>query len=89
MLLLALALSSTLSSVRGPALRGPAPRVFAVGECLWDGLPGGIFLGGSPLNVAAHLAARGAHATIACAIGNDRLGLEVGGSRRAAGKNSR
>jgi fructokinase len=52
-------------------------RVLTIGECLWDGLPGGCFLGGAPLNVAAHLAARGARAKFAAAVGDDRLGKDA------------
>lgn len=52
-------------------------RVLTIGECLWDGLPSGCFLGGAPLNVAAHLAARGAKAKFAAAVGDDRLGKDA------------
>ena len=30
--------------------------ILSVGECLWDSLPSGLYLGGAPLNVAVHVA---------------------------------
>jgi fructokinase len=53
------------------------PNVLCVGEALFDGLPSGIFLGGSPLNVACHLADQGADVRYASAVGKDRLGTEA------------
>lgn len=52
-------------------------RVVCVGELLWDSLPDGLFLGGAPFNVAAHLAARGVRSAIATRVGDDRLGEEA------------
>jgi len=47
------------------------------GECLWDILPGGIFLGGAPLNVAYHLSRHGIRTTLVSAVGRDFLGDEA------------
>jgi fructokinase len=51
--------------------------VFCFGEVLWDCLPRGLFLGGAPLNVAAHLARLGVPAFMVSAVGNDVLGREA------------
>ena len=60
------------------ALTAPAvPRAMCIGECLFDSLPGGLHLGGAPLNVAVHLRALGADVTYASAVGSDRLGAEA------------
>ena len=59
------------------AVAGSVPRVLTIGECLWDGLPSGCFLGGAPLNVAAHLAAKGAAVSYISAVGDDRLGKDA------------
>ena len=56
-------------------------EVVCVGELLWDSLPEGLFLGGAPFNVAAHLAALGVPTAIATRVGSDRLGEEA--ARRA------
>ena len=69
-LIIALLLSVHASS----ALR---PSVLCIGECLFDGLPAGIFLGGAPLNAAVHLQQRGVSASFASAVGRDRLGREA------------
>ena len=53
------------------------PAVLCVGECLFDGLPDGIFLGGAPLNVAVHLSELGVRTSFASAVGDDRLGVEA------------
>ena len=42
-------------------------RVVSFGAVLWDVLPRGIFLGGAPLNVAAHLSKLGAEVTMVSA----------------------
>ncbi len=49
-------------------------KVVCFGEVLWDALPKGIYLGGSPLNVALNLDNLGVNSTIVSAVGNDRLG---------------
>ena len=60
----------------------PPSEVLCVGEVLWDALPGGLFLGGAPFNVACHLRAAGTPVTMVSRVGADRLGDEV--LRRAA-----
>lgn len=52
-------------------------KVVSFGAVLWDILPRGIFLGGAPLNVAAHLSKIGAEAYMVSAVGNDFLGDEA------------
>jgi len=75
-MLVSVALLSFLAGTSALAI-GAAPHVLTIGECLWDGLPAGCFLGGAPLNVAAHLASRGARVSFAAAVGNDRLGQDA------------
>jgi fructokinase len=53
-----------------------------VGEVLWDALPAGLFLGGAPFNVAAHVRAAGLPVALVSRVGADQLGEEV--RRRAA-----
>ena len=53
------------------------PVITCVGEVLWDALPGGIFLGGAPLNVCLNLNRLGAKARIVSRVGKDRLGREA------------
>ena len=48
-------------------------KVICFGEVLWDALPKGIYLGGSPLNVAFNLNNLGVKSTIVSAVGKDRL----------------
>lgn len=51
------------------------PVIVAVGETLWDLLPGGAaHLGGAPTNIAIHAAALGAEAWLVSAVGNDPRG---------------
>ena len=52
----------------------PSPSIVCVGETLWDVLPHGEFLGGAPLNVAAHLARLGTPVRLVTRVGNDRRG---------------
>lgn len=51
-------------------------RVLAVGELLWDLLPGGprLGLGGAPFNVVAHIGRLGQQTAILTGVGNDPLG---------------
>lgn len=51
--------------------------IICFGEVLWDCLPAGLFLGGAPYNVAAHLVQLGRSAVPVSALGNDQLGREV------------
>ena len=60
----------------------PKSEILCVGEVLWDSLPAGLFLGGSPFNVACHLRAAGLPVTMVSRVGSDQLGDEV--LRRAA-----
>ncbi|SHG10085.1 fructokinase [Fodinibius roseus] len=52
-------------------------NVLCVGEVLWDSLPGGLFLGGAPLNVCYHLNQLGIPADMCSRVGDDRLGKEA------------
>lgn len=54
-----------------------APRFACFGEILWDVLPRGIFMGGAPLNVAAHLARLGCHAELISRLGQDTRGRDA------------
>lgn len=49
-------------------------RTLCVGEILWDIIGNTPFLGGAPLNAAAHLAKFGAESYLLSAVGNDELG---------------
>ena len=60
----------------------PKSEILCFGEVLWDSLPSGLFLGGSPFNVACHMRAAGLPVSMVSRIGADRLGDEV--LRRAA-----
>lgn len=53
------------------------PRILAIGEILWDLLPGGKQLGGAPANFAFHCRSLGADASLVTRIGEDALGREV------------
>ena len=61
------------------------PSLFCMGEVLWDVLPDGRFLGGAPLNVAAHAVKAGAQATVFSTVGADDLGREAIAAARAHG----
>ena len=52
-------------------------RILAVGEILWDLLPGGKQLGGAPANFAYHAHALGAEALIVSRVGDDPAGREI------------
>lgn len=52
-------------------------KVLCIGEVLWDALPGGLYLGGAPLNVCYHLNQLGITADMCSKVGNDRLGKEA------------
>ncbi len=53
------------------------PQFLCVGEVLWDALPGGLFLGGAPFNVACQLHEIGERVTFASRLGDDELGREI------------
>jgi fructokinase len=63
--------------------------VFCFGEVLWDCLPKGLFLGGAPLNVAAHLAKLGVPSGMISAVGDDVLGDEALARMEAYGIDTR
>jgi len=50
------------------------PRVVALGELLWDLLPGGPCLGGAPANVAYHATRAGGRGALISCVGQDELG---------------
>ncbi|MCK5821811.1 MAG: carbohydrate kinase [Bacteroidales bacterium] len=52
-------------------------QMAGIGELLWDILPDGRKLGGSPMNVAYHCQAAGIKSAVVSAIGNDKLGSEI------------
>ena len=54
-----------------------AASILCVGELLWDSLPDGLYLGGAPFNVAAHLHALGIPVAMLSRVGRDRLGAEA------------
>jgi fructokinase len=54
-----------------------SPLILALGEILWDLLPGGKQLGGAPANFAYHAAQLGADARVISAVGDDELGREI------------
>lgn len=60
-------------------------KVICVGETLWDVLPSGEFLGGAPLNVAAHLSRLGVDARLVTRIGTDTRGREALATIQAIG----
>lgn len=53
------------------------PVTMSLGEVLWDMLPDGKALGGSPTNVAWHAAQLGADAHVVSSVGRDDLGTEI------------
>lgn len=53
------------------------PRVFSLGEVLWDLLPSGPVLGGAPANFACHARALGAETTLVSRVGDDESGREI------------
>ena len=61
------------------------PSLFCMGEVLWDVLPGGRFLGGAPLNVAAHAVKAGAEAAVFSTVGADDFGADAIAAARSHG----
>ncbi|MEY4377803.1 MAG: hypothetical protein RJB26_2353 [Pseudomonadota bacterium] len=61
------------------------PSLLCMGEVLWDVLPGGRFLGGAPLNVAAHAVKAGASAAVFSTVGADELGQDAIAAARSHG----
>lgn len=52
-------------------------KIICYGEIVWDALPRSLYLGGAPLNVAAHLAKLNVPVSMVSRIGEDVLGEEV------------
>lgn len=52
-------------------------NVLSFGEVLWDVYPEQKYIGGAPLNFAAHFVKNGGKAAMLSAVGNDALGLET------------
>ena len=52
-------------------------RMAGIGELLWDLLPDGKQLGGSPMNVVYHCQAAGIDSVVVSAVGNDLPGHEI------------
>ena len=52
-------------------------NVLSFGEVLWDVYPEQKYIGGAPLNFAAHFVKNGGKASMLSAVGNDELGLET------------
>lgn len=63
--------------------------ILCVGETLWDVLPHGEFLGGAPLNVAAHLTRLGSSALLVSRVGADARGHLALEQMRALGLDTR
>ena len=51
-------------------------KLLSFGEVLWDVYPDARFIGGAPMNVAAHMAKQGHDSYLLSAVGNDEL--EIG-----------
>ena len=49
-------------------------RLLSFGEVLWDVYPDKRFIGGAPMNFAAHFVKHGGDASMISALGNDELG---------------
>ena len=52
-------------------------NVLSFGEVLWDVYPDNKYIGGAPLNFAAHFVKNGGKASMLSAVGNDELGHET------------
>lgn len=52
-------------------------KILSFGEVLWDVFDSGAFIGGAPLNFAAHLAKMGENTYILTSVGNDDLGAKT------------
>ena len=71
---------SKISATSEASADASLPRVLCVGETLYDSLPTGLFLGGAPTNVAAHLASilsSPETVGIAACVGDDQLGRDA------------
>ena len=52
-------------------------KILSFGEIIWDVYSDGAFIGGAPLNLAAHAALQGADAWAVSAVGDDELGKKA------------
>ena len=52
-------------------------KLLSFGEVLWDVYPDNKFIGGAPMNFAAHFAKQGGSAAMISALGNDSLGCDA------------
>lgn len=52
-------------------------KLLSFGEIIWDIFDNSAYIGGAPLNFAAHAALQGADAWIISCVGNDRLGQKA------------
>ena len=52
-------------------------KVLSFGEILWDVYPDEKYIGGAPLNFAAHFSKQGGEAYMISALGDDDLGREA------------
>ena len=52
-------------------------KILSFGEVLWDVYPDKKFIGGAPLNFAAHLAKHNEDVSILTSVGDDELGIEA------------
>lgn len=66
-------------------MKDAAPDIVAIGELLWDLLPGGRQLGGAPANFAYHAGQLGARAALVSQVGDDELGHEALATLRERG----
>lgn len=69
-------------------MRKGTRKVLAVGEILWDLLPGGRQLGGAPGNFIHHCRELGADARLATRVGDDDLGREILARFKALGRST-
>ena len=60
-----------------PGLSTMPHKIIAIGEVLWDMLPGGRKVGGAPGNFAFHCSQLGADTAMISAVGDDELGREL------------
>lgn len=63
-------------------------KILAFGEILWDIYPDNKFIGGAPLNYAAHFVKCGGTAYISSAVGTDELGEETVSAVKSLGVNT-
>ena len=52
-------------------------KLLSFGEIIWDIFDKSAYIGGAPLNLAAHAAMQGSNACIVSCVGDDRLGREA------------